>query len=73
MKRISLNRIRPERSLKRNLYLGKGKAVQLEFTLAPEFKAFLKDLAKSKKYSLSLLLNLILTGQEKAIEITEEL
>lgn len=59
-----MERSRPERSETRRLSMGQTE--RLLINLAPELKSKLKKEAESKKLSLSLYINLILTGQEKA-------
>lgn len=62
--KISLTRIRPERSGTRHLVMGKTVAVLLRF--APADKALLQSEAKARGFSLSLYVNLILHGQEES-------
>lgn len=63
-KKIPLDRTRPERSETRRLAL--GKTTTMIISIDPDEKAVLKREAKKREYSLSLYLNLILTGQEKS-------
>lgn len=62
MTKISLERIRSERS--ETLRLVVGTVEQVNFYLAPADKARLKKEAKKRGMSMSLYLNLVLTGQE---------
>ena len=60
MKKISLKRVRPERSKFRRLSIVDEKLVTLQFSITPSLKKLLTKEAKRQGLSISLYLNLLI-------------